>query len=78
MLIYQENYLSAKKEYERRKSVGTKCAEKATQIQSKIVNLKLTSITSVSKLIALDLRKQTLIVKNFITHSPIFITHIHL
>ena len=36
MLIYQENYVRAKKEYERRKSVRTKCAEKETQIKSKI------------------------------------------
>ena len=50
-----------KKEYERRKSVGTKCLEKSTQIQSKIDTIKLTSITSVSKLTALELRRQPLI-----------------
>ena len=36
MLIYQENYVREKKEYERRKSVRTECLEKAIQIQSKI------------------------------------------
>ena len=58
MLIHQETYARASRD-KRRNSLASKCAEKVVQIQAEIDSLKSTPNASVSKLTALELRKQS-------------------
>ena len=59
-LIHQDTYLLASRD-KRKNSLASKCAEKVVQIQAEIDSLKSTPNASVSKLTALELRKESLI-----------------